>query len=255
MSRTTRTRYSALVLALVAGLTLAAPTEAATKDPSFETSGSCTEVVTRVLIDADRARAELPPGFEISPAEGGKAQLQVFAEECETSVDGGDPSRSVVGGIGIILDAAQSRGGCGNYALLWTDGRNGDSARAHRRIGWNLEVVRDSSFSLEKVAGVGATADAAVPSDQAPFEIHATGTDTPPAGAELTSVHCHLGPRGLARGTFLHKDFQTGGMAGEVVFGDGELWARLGAESQTVPVALFRFTWTGTTELVPEEET
>lgn len=245
-------KLAAFLLVVVAGVASAASPVAAARD-SVHTAGSCTEMVTAVPVDADRAREAVPPGFVVVD-DGGQAKLLLFAEECLTSVDGGQEMRSIVAGIAIQLDATTSRGGCQWYALLWTNSRNDTVSRAYQRLGWNMGVVEESSFAVAQVAGAGARGDAAIPHGWAPFELHAVGADNEALpDVDVTRVHCHLGPRGLVRGTFDHRNLRASPLSGTVVFGSGDLWDRLGVRSQTSAMTLFRFSWSGRTEIVPEE--
>lgn len=231
-------------LLVVIGVLLAASGGArADHRTSITMSGTCTEYVAVVLVDLQKAQALVPAGFTVSDL-GGKALIGMFAEDCETSVDGQAAVPSSISGVFVQTEASQSPAGCGSYDFVWTDSVEGVWL-AMSDLGWNMELVEDTGFD-RSLAGVRA----AVPGELAPWSTEAAATEAFAGPMPVISVHCHVGPRGLVRATFGHSITATAG-AGALRLGDGPLWSALGAESQTVaPGLLLGFTWTGVIEIV-----
>jgi hypothetical protein len=141
-----------------------------------------------------------------------------------------------------------SPAGCQTYDLFWTNSRNDDWYRAMRAIGIETGLSPRSVLRIDPSA-VALTAAASNPYQAAPFAFAGTVIDAAVPPGPLASVHCHVGPRGLVRQTYDHQISPGGGVA-DVSFGRSPLWVRLGAADTTVPAVLFRFTWTGTIEIV-----
>lgn len=222
---------------------------AANADPltSFHSRGSCTEWTTGLLVDADRAQArvdtEAGPGrFPVLRA-GANALVYVFVENCDTSIDGGPPSHSVVSGSGVFIDPTASD--CESYDFAWGNSADDEFYRDMVELGWRMELMPTTTL-----AQAGTSLEAMVPSAITPWSMTAVTSGTAPLFAPLDDVHCHVGPRGLVRGTFGHQ-LSAGAGAGDLRLGDGELWHDLDAEPLPVTPGLqFTFTWDGTTELV-----
>lgn len=213
---------------------------------SFRSAGGCVEYATGVLVDAALAQAQVPDGFTVLDL-GGKALVAMFAETCETSVDGGAPTRSILSGVFVFTDSERSRAGCGSYDFFWGDSRRSDWHRAMIDLGWREEFIPRSVFTRST-----AQFAMAVPSRIASWSAEAMAVSAGVGQAvPFESVHCNVGPRGLVRGTFQHSVLEAGAGAGPVAIGRGPLWRALGASSRVVmPGLAFRFTFTGVTELV-----
>ena len=231
--------------AVVVVMALAASPVAAEAKTSFRTSGTCHEYATGIPVDTARAQAMVPVGFSVLEV-GGRALVAVFAQRCATSVDGGPVQRSIVSGVFVFLNPAVSPGGCQAYDWAWQDSIRSDWLRAFKDLGWRMELVRSRFSPGSDAYSMG------VRSKLAPWSATHTATSADAVPIPLTTVHCQVGPRGLVRGTYDHEISGVGVGAGPIQLGRGRLWRSLGAASQeTAPGLVLRFTWTGTTEIVP----
>ena len=235
-----------LPLLMLATALAAAPGARAAHIDSFHAAGECTEYATGILVDAGRAQAAVPEGFVVLDL-GGKALVAVFAEECVTSVNGAEATPSILSGVFVFVDPAQSPAGCEGYDFAWGDSVDSDWHRAMTDLGWRNELLPGTEFSR---GPAGFTMR--VPSEIAPWSARAVaGAASLPAPVAFTSIHCHVGPRGLVRGTYDHEFLELGAGAGRLEIGAGSLWGALGAKPQAAfPGLVARFTWTGITEIV-----
>ncbi|MFN2526245.1 MAG: hypothetical protein ABR505_08275 [Actinomycetota bacterium] len=228
----------------VLSLVLLAPTSVwAGHQSSFNASGSCIEYAVGIPVDAAKAQALVPEGFNVLQV-GGRALVSTFAQSCSTSVDESKPTETVLSGIFVFVDPTTSPGGCQAYGFAWGDSSASPFLKAMRHLGWTMEVIPDSNFDRNQT-----TVAASVPSRSWPWSTGSSAGLPPPARVPFVSVHCHVGPSGLVRLTVTH-DITASLGAGPVEVGDGELWSDLGAESQTTAGALFEFTWSATAEII-----
>lgn len=240
------------LLSPFATLGLGAPAVADDRNTSFGTSGACTEVAAAIPVDVSVARHHVPTGFTPKQT-GGKAVLGVFEGRCAMRVDFGAPRELVIGGAFVQTDPAASPAGCESYDFFWTSNRRDDYLRAYQQLGWASPLDTDGRFT---VSGQGASTLVTAHNQNAVanFDMALAGTAAPPVlpAVPFTSVHCHLGPRGLVKGTYDHEFSAFTGVAGTLEVEPGSLLWELVGERQVVEALalLAEFDFGATTALV-----
>ncbi len=236
-------KRAAAVLVLMSINALTLPALAGDSGPRpFRIEGDCTESVVGVLVDAEKARALVPDGFVVREV-AGKAQVNVFAEDCVVSVDDGAEFETTLSGTGVVLQSP-----AGVYGFTW----NSDAGRyfsAYHRLGVG-SLVPGSNYDARQVAPGVVHSEAQIPGDfSLTFD---SGDATSPNDLEdaITSVHWGYGRFGAVKGTYPHDVKSVAGGIGVLEAAPGSPLAKLiGTDPVEAPGLFLRFHATGVVEL------
>lgn len=253
---TRRGRLGRRLAIAAAVVTVAAPPSAlADTDRSYDTSGHCTIAGAFIKTDPDNVRPYLPEAFppDVDPA--GNATLQIEFFECAPFVvDGRDgPTRigstvtvGVVPHPGVETDNTE---GVWGYDLWSADSRS-DHHAAASRLGYNVPLVKQSTFDLTRLGAVDRVT-ATVPYDYSPYAFELTAGTPPPTSIEHTGYHYHLGPHGLVEITYPLEILSASTGVATVTAAPGSPLAEiLGAESRTSAGLLLTLDFIGEHRLV-----
>jgi hypothetical protein len=214
-------------------------------DPQLS-SGACVEAWFPLLVDPVRLRPHVPERFAPSVI-GGQARINVFAEDCTISLDGGPEIHHLFSGIPVPINPPAGESGQHSYDLLWAT----DSKPHHRwmqRLG-SGSLIEDSVF--EYSGGSTATAFAHIPGW---FTFTMVGGDPPAveAGFPLTTFHWQVGRFGAVRNAYDHTESRaTPGNAVVRAEPGSPLADIIGTAPIQATGVFFRFNFTGESTVVP----
>jgi len=150
-----------------------------------------------MLVDAARARAEVPRRFAITGAATGKAVLFIAFTSCDLSLNGGAPQRTTFSDAGILINPPGGSVGLNLYRP-WDVTSSGAMALLDQAYGIATGSPPGLAVSFEPGV-LESFGTASVPWSQGAYGLRATYEAVVPPAVPGTTTWWTLGPEGLAR--------------------------------------------------------
>ncbi len=220
------------------GATLLSSAALAGKPPPYAYQGRhCQNTIPTLIVDASRARAEVPSQFLLVGDPLGTAVLFLTFTSCDLELNGSSPTRTAFADAGILILSPDGVPGLHVY-WLWEITDSAALAELNRAYGVPTEVPVGLSASFEAGAPFYTTS-ASIPWSEGAYWSSASYAPAAPPAVPGTVTWWRQGPAGLVRldQSFEFPDTETQGIGTVTAEPDGRL-ARLAGEQTTAEFML-----------------
>jgi len=231
------------------GASLLSTAALAGKPPPYAYHGKrCQNTIPTIVVDASRARAEVPAEFVLAGDPLGAAVLFLTFTSCELELNDGAPRRTVFADAGVLIVPPDGVPGLHVY-WLWEITDSAALAELNRAYGVPTEVPFGLFASFESGSPFFTTS-ASIPWSEGAYGSSAFYLPAAPPAVPGTVTWWRQGPAGLARldQAFEFPDTETQGI-GVVTASPGGRLARLAGEQNTAEFMLTFADLSGTMRL------